>query len=63
MTPFAKVYFKDWLPDLPEHENPGLLEANNARPVNGTYSNMPTMATSSLCANISIPTMMPRARD
>lgn len=47
MNPFAKVYFKDWLPDLPEHDNPGLLEANNVRPINLAFANALGVATAS----------------
>jgi len=32
------VIFKEWLPDLPELNNPGLLEALNVLPLNGAYA-------------------------
>jgi hypothetical protein len=32
-----EILFKEWLPDLPALGNPGLTEAKNALPVNGTY--------------------------
>jgi hypothetical protein len=31
------ILFKQWLPDLPELNNPGLTEALNVRPMDGTY--------------------------
>lgn len=46
MTAKSKILFKEWLPDLPEYDNPGLIEANNVRPYNGAYINAPGMVTS-----------------
>lgn len=31
------IFFKDWLPDQPDLNNPGLIEAKNAVPFSGTY--------------------------
>jgi hypothetical protein len=33
----AQILFKEWLPDLPELNNPGLLEATNVLPANDGY--------------------------
>lgn len=33
----GRIFFKEWLPDLPDLDNPGLTEARNVLPVGGTY--------------------------
>lgn len=35
----GRIYFKEWLPDLPALDNPGLTEAKNVIPVEGVYKN------------------------
>lgn len=47
MKDAVKIYFKDWLPDLPALDNPGLLEATNVLPVSGTYQSVPTITANS----------------
>lgn len=37
LRPEAKINWGEWLPDLPYYENPGLVEARNVIPVNGSY--------------------------
>lgn len=32
------IYFKDWLPDQPDFNNPGLTDAKNVRPIGGVSS-------------------------
>lgn len=39
------IIFKEWLPDLPPLNNPGLLEATNARPVDGAYKSFHPLTT------------------
>lgn len=39
----GNVIFKSWLPDQPELNNPGLLEALNVLPVSGTYRSFAPM--------------------
>lgn len=34
----GRVMFGEWLPDQPEFENPGLIEARNCMPVDGSYT-------------------------
>jgi hypothetical protein len=36
----VKLKFGKWLPDLPYYENPGLVEANNVIPVDGSYKDL-----------------------
>jgi len=40
------VLFKEWLPDQPELNNPGLIEALNVIPVAGTYKSFAPLQTS-----------------
>jgi hypothetical protein len=40
------ILFKEWLPDLPDLNNPGLTEARNCIPINGTYKSFDTFSTS-----------------
>ncbi len=40
------VRFGEWLPDLPDYENPGLTEALNVLPTNRVYRSFATMKTS-----------------
>lgn len=42
MKDAVKIYFKDWLPDQPAFENPGLIEATNVRSYGGRYVPMPS---------------------
>jgi hypothetical protein len=37
----ATIWFKEWLPDLPPFENPGLVLAQNVIPANRTYKSAP----------------------
>jgi hypothetical protein len=41
----ARVMFGEWLPDQPEFENPGLIEARNCLPVDGSYTNFRSINT------------------
>lgn len=41
-----KLKFGEWLPDLPFYENPGLTEANNLIPVDGSYKDLLALSTS-----------------
>lgn len=38
------IYFKEWLPDLPDLDNPGLVEADNCRWVDGLYQDFRPLA-------------------
>lgn len=38
MTPSGKVIFGEWLPDQPFYENPGLVAATNAVPIDGGFT-------------------------
>lgn len=40
------ILFKEWLPDQPELNNPGLLEAQNVLPIDAHYQSFATLATS-----------------
>lgn len=42
----AAIIFKQWLPDLPQLDNPGLYEALNAVPTDQTYKQFLTLDTS-----------------
>lgn len=33
----TKIHFKEWLPDLPALDNPGMTEVLNCRPIDATY--------------------------
>ena len=48
------VLFKEWLPDQPELNNPGLLEALNVLPTSSGYQSFPTVA-ATLSALASVP--------
>lgn len=52
MKDAVKIYFKEWLPDLPPLDNPGLLEAFNALPTDSSYRSCPTMTSGSATANV-----------
>lgn len=39
------IYFKNWLPDLPDLANPGLTQAQNLIPVSGNYGSYAPLAT------------------
>lgn len=41
--PEGTIIFKEWLPDLPALDNPGLVEAQNCRPIDLTYKSYPTL--------------------
>jgi hypothetical protein len=41
----GKVFFKDWLPDQPELENPGLFDVHNMLPGDTAYRWAPSMET------------------
>lgn len=41
----GSITFKDWLPDLPDLNNPGLTEARNTLYVDGSYIGYPTSVT------------------
>jgi hypothetical protein len=45
VNPAVKIYFKEWLPDLPTLDNDGLLEATNVLPMNGSYKSSPSLTT------------------
>jgi len=40
------IVFKDWLPDLPDLDNPGVIDAKNAMPVDGSFKPFPVLASS-----------------
>lgn len=40
----GNVVFKEWLPDQPDLNNPGLIEALNVLPVDGTYASYSPLA-------------------
>jgi hypothetical protein len=40
------IVFKDWLPDQPDLGNPGLIDAKNCIPVDGTFKSFLTLDTS-----------------
>jgi hypothetical protein len=40
----ATIVFKEWLPDLPPLDNPGLIEAYNTLPVDKTYKSFAPLA-------------------
>lgn len=42
----GKVMFGEWLPDLPDLANPGLIEAKNVLPLDRTYKSFPTFSAS-----------------
>jgi hypothetical protein len=42
----AQIKFGEWLPDLPEFNNPGLVEAKNCIPVDDSYTDFPALAVS-----------------
>jgi hypothetical protein len=42
----AQIKFGEWLPDLPEFNNPGLVEAKNCIPVDDSYTDFPVLAVS-----------------
>lgn len=42
------IPFGDWLPDLPETDNPGAITAQNCLPINGAYGPMPGFAATSI---------------
>lgn len=42
----GRVLFGEWLPDLPELSNPGLVEAKNCIPVDDSYTDFPELAPS-----------------
>jgi hypothetical protein len=42
----ARTLFGEWLPDLPELNNPGLVEAKNCIPVDDSYSDFSALAPS-----------------
>lgn len=42
----GKALFGEWLPDLPYYENPGLVEARNLIPVDGSYKDFLEILTS-----------------
>jgi hypothetical protein len=50
----ARVIFGEWLPDIPEFGNPGLVEARNCIPVDGYYTDFPELSVSgsTLAANV-----------
>lgn len=48
MIPNGKVIFGEWLPDLPAHENPGLVVASNVYPMDGGYAPYYALSTSSI---------------
>ena len=37
----ARIMFGEWLPDLPEFSNPGLVEAKNCVPLDSSYTDFP----------------------
>jgi hypothetical protein len=39
------ITFKDWLPDLPDLNNPGLTQAQNVIPVSGSYTSYAPLST------------------
>lgn len=39
----AEIAFGEWLPDQPDHNNPGALEALNVLPVDGCYAPFPQL--------------------
>lgn len=43
MNPGPVIQFKQWLPDQPYYENPGLAEANNCVPVDGSFRDYRTL--------------------
>lgn len=42
----ARVLFGEWLPDLPEFGNPGIVEARNCIPVDDYYTDFPELSSS-----------------
>lgn len=48
MIPNGKVIFGEWLPDIPAHENPGLVVASNVYPTAGGYAPYYALETSSI---------------
>jgi hypothetical protein len=41
----GKVILGEWLPDQPALDNPGLIEARNCLPVDGSYTDFPSVVT------------------
>lgn len=41
----GRVMFGEWLPDQPEFENPGLIEARNCLPVDNSYTKFSSVST------------------
>lgn len=39
----GSILFKEWLPDLPDLDNPGLTEAKNTLPLERVYKSFPTL--------------------
>lgn len=46
------VPFGEWLPDLPELNNPGAVEALNVLPIEGGYSPFPSLSTSTVLPEV-----------
>lgn len=44
MTSKTKILFKEWMPDLPDYDNPGLVTANNVLPLRSTYKSFSPLA-------------------
>ena len=44
MKPTEKLYFREWMPDVPALDNPGWVDVQYALPVNGTYISGPISA-------------------
>ena len=42
----ARILFGEWLPDLPELNNPGLVEAKNVIPLDDSYTDFPALSPS-----------------
>lgn len=51
LTEDGNVPLGEWLPDLPFYNNPGLVEAKNAIPVDGNYKNFLEISTSGQTLN------------